>query len=416
MNDTELLMPPRVDPGARTERRRRRSFKRRAIGVGAVAVPILVILVVLLSQLGGEGKPAPAPRPVGNAAEGEQVTYLLVGTRSGDASDQADWLSLLAIDRNGLKPLTVFIPTATLTEVPGFGYEPAGKALALGRVPLTEITVENMLGVQIDHTVLMPDTVLSKLVDRAGGVDVTVKTALLEPRGTNRFVPVFQPGHQHFDGKKALRFLQYVGPDEDELSRFARAQLVWEALYQRFEGSLARGLADRVAGLGDDLITDAPPADVGAFFAAFAGAGTDARSYRSLPVETVSSGGGEDAFRMNGVLYLADLARLLAQSKPAAAAKEPVRVQILNGNGQPEIGLQVATLLVPQGFRVADTGNATRFDFSHTRILVYRSEFLDAARKIRSLLRVGSIEIARTQQSIVDVTIVVGADFAARIQ
>jgi hypothetical protein len=227
---------------------------------------------------------------------------------------------------------------------------------------------------------------------------------------------VFQPGRQHFDGKKAVRFLQYQGQDEDELSRFSREQLFWEALFLRFEGTFATGLARTVTGFGADLITDAPPGDVGAFLAAFAGAGADARTYRSLPVETVSSGGGEDAFRMDISDYEADLARLLAPSKPPGATAQPVRVQILNGNGQPEIGLQVAALLVPDGFRVADTGNAARFDFRRTRILVYRTEFLAAARRIRALLHVGSIEISRTQQSIVDVTVVVGKDFVSRKQ
>jgi len=409
MSDTELL-PSRVDPGARRDRRRRKSLRRRAVGWVSVAVPLLVILVVLLTQLGG--KPASAPRAVGNSAEGGQVTYLFVGMRAGDQSGQADWLTLMAIDRSGQHPLTVFIPTGTLTEIPGYGYDIAGKAMSLGRVPLQEITIENMLGIQIDHTMLVPDSLMMRLVDRAGGVTVTLKNALMQQRGANRVVPVFQPGTRRFDGKTAVKFLQYLGPDEDELARLGRQQRVWEALLSRFGGADADKLARIVSGFGDSLITDATPANVGAFFASFASAGPDLRSYRALPVASVGS--GEDAaFRVDQQRYDGELARLLAPSRPPGAAATPVRVQILNGNGQPEIGLAVAQVLVPAGFHIADTGNASSFGFKRTKIIAYSDADLAAARRIRALLGVGSIEIGRTPQTIVDVTVVVGADFAA---
>lgn len=414
MTDLEVL--PRVDPGARSDRRRKRNLRRRVIGGATIGVPLLLILIVLLTQIGGGEDPASAPRSLGNAAEGAQVTYLLVGTRTGDVSGQADWLSLMAIDRSGLNPITMFIPTSTLTEIPGYGYDSIGKAMALGRVPLQEIAVENMLGMQIDHTLLLPDSTLSRLVDRAGGVDVEVKNRLLAPRGDNLLVPVFEPGRQHMDGRTAVKFLQYLGQNEDELARFTRAQQVWEALYTRFAGSDASKLGEIWSAFGGSLITDAPPADVGAFFAAFAGAGAEARSYVPLPVEAVGSGGSEDAFRVKQDELDARIASSFAASMPATGPGRGARVQILNGNGEPEIGLAVADLLVPAGFRIADTGNASSFGFKVTRIVVYREEDIDIAQKIRSLLKLGRIEIARTRQTIVDVTVVVGRDFAARHQ
>src|SRR2546430_7979407 len=114
--------------------------------------------------------------------------------------------------------------------------------MARGRVPVQEIRAENMLGIQIDRTMLVPDALLSRLVDRAGGVEVTVKKPLLAPQGADRLVPVFQPGTQRLDGGKTVRYIQYQGADEDELARFERAQAVWEALYSRFEGKDAARL------------------------------------------------------------------------------------------------------------------------------------------------------------------------------
>ena len=409
MSDTELL-PSRVDPGARRDRRRRKSLRRRAAGWAAVGVPLIVILVVLLTQIGG--KPASAPRAVGNAAEGGQVTYLFVGTRTGDDSGQADWLTLMAIDRSGRHPLTVFIPTGTLTEIPGYGYDIAGKALALGQVELQQITVENMLGIHIDHTMIVPDTLLSRLIDRAGGVTISLRSALMRQQGANRVVPLFQPGTRRFNGATTVRFLQYIGPDEDELARLDREQQVLEALFTRYGGANTDKLERIVSGFGNQLITDASPSAVGAFFAAFASAGPDLRTYRALPVAAVGTG-EEAAFRIDQPRFDGELARLLAPSRPSGVTGTPIRVQILNGNGQPEIGVAVARVLIAAGYRIADTGNASSFGFRRTRIVAYSDADLAAARRIRILLGVGSIEIGRTPQTIVDVTVVVGADFTA---
>jgi polyisoprenyl-teichoic acid--peptidoglycan teichoic acid transferase len=413
-SDLETL-PQRVEPGARRDRRRRRSMRRRIAGIAAVGVPLIVILAVVLSQLGG-GAPAPAHRALGDAAEGDQVTYLLVGTRSGDTSGQADWLTLMAIDRRGREPLALFIPAATLTEIPGYGYDSVGKAMSLGRVPLQEITVENLLGIQIDHTLMVPESLVSKLVDRTGGVEVSVEKSLLAPQGADRLVPVFQAGRQRFDGRKAVKFLGYMGPDEDELARFGRAQQLWEALFTRFAGKKAGDLERIVAGFGSALVTDAPPRDVGVFFSAFAGAGADARSYRTLPVDPIGSGGEEDAFRVRDTDLEALVAGMLAASRPPDAPGRGTRVQVLNGNGEPEVGAQVASLLVPDGFRITLTGNAQRFDYAGTRIVFYRDADLAVAQRIRQRLGVGEIVKGRTQQSIVDITIVVGRDFLLRKQ
>jgi len=414
VSDTELL-PNRIDPAARRDRGRRRSFKRRGAAAAAIGIPAGLVIALAAGRLGG-GKPVATPRPVGNGAEGQQVTYLLVGMKAGDISGQADWLSVLAIDRDGRNPLTVFIPTGTLTQIPGFGYDAVGKAMALGRVPLQEITVENLLGVMIDHTLLVPDTLLSHLVDRAGGIDVTIPSALMAAQGTNRLVPVFQPGGHHLNGPAAMRYVEYQGPDENELARFERERTFWEALYGLYLGDRAPKLADLVSGFGAQLVTDSPPSAVGAFFASFASAGPDARVYRTLPVDAIGAGGGADAFRLNVDQYQADLAKLLAPSRPGGQSGSAVRVQILNGNGRPEVGLAVAGVLVPAGFRVAATGNASSFRYGHTVILVYRNEDLPIAQRIRTLLGVGQIEVSGTQQTIVDVTIVVGSDFVPKSQ
>jgi polyisoprenyl-teichoic acid--peptidoglycan teichoic acid transferase len=404
---------PRVEPRARQERRRRKALRRRLGIGGAVALPLVILSIVLIAGLGG-GDADPTPIPVGEGAEGGQITYLLVGTRADETTGAADWITVLAVDREGTRPVTLFVPTSTLTEIPGFGFDSVGKALALGRLPLEEVTVENLLGITIDHTMIVAEQLISRLVDLAGGIEVDVPERLLAPSGANRLVPVFEKGKQRLDGARAVRYLQFEG-EGSELERAVRAQQVWEGIYRRFEGDKAADLKRIMTTLlTASPVTDAPPKDAGAFIGAFAAVGEDDRSYRTLPVEAVGGGGAEDAFRVQQT-RLDELVRsLLAESLPPDGPGRGARVQILNGNGQPEVGLAVADLLIPSGFRIADTGNARSFEFVRTRIVVYREADIPIAQRIRALLGVGTIEISRTQQSIVDVTVVVGRDFVAK--
>jgi polyisoprenyl-teichoic acid--peptidoglycan teichoic acid transferase len=405
---------PRVDPGVRQERRRRKALRRRLIAGAGVVVPAVVLLAVVLTQI-GDGGARPTPIPVGGEAEGDQITYLLVGTSEADITGGADWLTLLAVDRAGTNPLTLFIPAATLTEIPGFGFDGVAKAMALGRVPLQEVAIENLLGVTVDHTMLASEQLIARLVDAAGGIEVDVRSRLVAPVGTDRLETVFEAGKQRLDGARAVRYLGFRGENEVELARFVRAQQIWEGLYERSEANRGAELKQIVTALlNTSPVTDAPPADAGAFLGAFAAAGKDARAYRTLPVEAVGGGGPEDAFRVQQPL-LDDLVRtLLAGSLPPDGPGRGARVQVLNGNGKPETGLAVADLLVPAGFRIADTGNAKSFDFKQTKIVVYREADLPAAQRIRQLLGVGAIELSHAQQTIVDVTVVVGRDFVAR--
>jgi polyisoprenyl-teichoic acid--peptidoglycan teichoic acid transferase len=402
----------RVDPGARSQRRRRRALRRRLAVWGAAFIALVILAGVVVSRLGGSSPPA--AEPVGGAAEGEQITYLLIGDRTDDLSGQAAWLTLLAVDRAGRRPITLFVPTNALTEIPGFGFDAVGKAFALGRAPLQAVTVANVLGVRIDHTLVVPDEVMAAIVDGAGGIEVTIAERLLAPDGPDRLVPKFEAGRQRLDGVRAVEYLAYRGPSEDELARFVRAQQVWEAIYTRFAGERAGELARIVSSMGAKLVTDAAPADVGAFLAAFATAARTARAYRTLPVEAVGSAGPEDAYRIQTPQVQDLVGRFLAPSKPPAGAGVGASVQILNGNGSPEAGLAVAQVLVPAGFRIADTGNASSFDFRTTRIIVYREADLPVAQRIRELLGLGAVEIGLTAQTIVDVTVVVGEDFVPR--
>lgn len=393
---------------SRRQRRRARLLKRR-LRLALIIVPlVLTVGLVGLSRLGGGGATKGA---AGGAEAGKPATYLVMTVRTGDLSGQADTLTLFHAGA-GAKPYVLLIPASTLTEIPGYGFDIAGRALSFGRIPLAELAVENMVGVRIDHTAVFDGPAIARLVDRAGGIEVDVAGDLFQADKRGRFVPVFTAGRARFDGKRALRYLTFEGQDETELSRLARQQQIWEALFARFAGSRSDDLADAVAGLGSGVDGDRPVAEFGRFLATFAASGSKDRTYDVMPVTPVGGDGpAGEAFRL-------DVESLAAQingffGRMLLGGGDRPRLQLLNGNGTPEAGIAVAQRLIPAGFYLVDTGNARSFNFARTKIVIYsrEAEAQAMAERLRKLLKLGEIEIGLRPQTSVDVTVVIGKDF-----
>jgi hypothetical protein len=92
------------------------------------------------------------------------------------------------------------------------------------------------------------------------------------------------------------------------------------------------------------------------------------------------------------------------------------KVEILNGNGVPGIGEQIASKLDMNEFQVVNSANADSFDHTDTVILIYSNDksVTKAAEKLRNSLEVGRIELRDKTQDISDITVVVGKDYAQK--
>ena len=93
-------------------------------------------------------------------------------------------------------------------------------------------------------------------------------------------------------------------------------------------------------------------------------------------------------------------------------AEEAVPVIVLNGNGVPGIGEAVAERLLPGGFRIAVSQNASDFDHPATLIVVGSPDDVGLAERVRDLLGVGSVSVS-VGSGIAPVTVVIGKDFTA---
>ena len=249
------------------------------------------------------------------------------------------------------------VPPAVLMVIPGQGESSVREALELpSRQAAT--AVGNLLGVWIeDHATIEADR-LAAIADEARGVRI---------------------GGDLVDGRVAGMFESSAAGD------VAGLQIVMEAL-----------LSADVAWSSTDLTdADRPGAVIGMLEAA-----SGAEAVR-LEAEEVASG------VLRATPEQVTNALVAAFGGPA---EEAVPVIVLNGNGVPGIGEAVAEKLLPGGFRVAVSQNASDFDHPETLIVVGSPDDVALAERVRDLLGVGSVSVS-VGSGIAPVTVVIGKDF-----
>jgi hypothetical protein len=257
-------------------------------------------------------------------------------------------------------PGVLVLPPEAVVTVPGQGETTVAEALELPPRQAATATA-NLLGLWVDHHAQIGPGRLAALVDRVGGIEV---------------------GGATMDGSEAVAVLEEPGA-----GRAAALQLV-------LDGLSAAG----VEWTTDDLTdADDPSAVVEVLNAARASRAT------LLPSEEVASG----VFQASPAMVSAALGTAFG-----GPTEEAVPVIVLNGNGVPGIGELVAEKILPGGFRVAVSENASSFDHAETLVVVGSAGDVDIAERVRDLLGVGSVSVS-VGSGIAPVTIVVGKDFAA---
>ncbi len=337
---------------------------------------------------------------------------LLLVTAAEDADPRAaDSVILLAFDREVDEATILIIPASTVADVPGHGVLPLADALAFGGGGLVIATVDNLLGLHVDAVADLTYRDWEGLFTRVGPVEVEISERLVARNDDGTGDVRFLAGIQSLDPGSAAEFLAFEDGDEPELSRLPRLQKLLLAELSAMASD--PDLLEQVVADGLPMIdTEMPPTEVADLLRQIALASIDDRlDVRVLPVRPIGAGGA-DGYRPDELRVEA-----LVTDRFAASIPTPDRagrqLQILNGMGRPGIGQSVAEVLAPSGYRVVLTGNADDFDHELTRILIYddSAEQLAIANEIKRLLGVGVIEVSRTPQSVVDVTIVVGQDY-----
>jgi len=385
---TAVVLPP-SGTGVRRYRRQqqRRDTRRRTFGL--IVLAVVVVGAVLLALIHPWHTAASSSRKPSVTATRQAPLPSSAVLVQRDAQGGAASVTLLVANPSSGGGHIVFVPPATMTEIPSFGLDGVGKALSLGGPSLLQVTLENLVGVPLPPAILVADPQLAGFVQAAGPLDVNVPTRVEQTDNSGNVNVLWDAGPDTLAPADVPRFLSTRG-DGNDLSRLVRHQTFWTAWLAKVAH--------------DPSVANALPPDLARVVRQLAIGGV---RYQILPVQAVDAGsGGDEVYKVRQ----ADLDGLMTQLLPGVPPAR-IRVQVLNGTGGIGASPKVAASLVPVGGRVVLSGNANSFAYAQTQIVFYDRSQQQAAERVRQALGTGRLVLSRQPLDVVDVTVVIGRDF-----
>lgn len=165
------------------------------------------------------------------------TTFLLLGAdkRPGDLG-RADTMIIGSYDEEHERLAMVSIPRDTYTYVRGHDYTKINHAYAYGGVPLTRASAQQLIGLPIDHYVVVNFQGFMQFIDALGGVQIDAEKRMyyVDPEdtgmGPNGLVIDIQPGLQRMDGYDTLAYARFRKDAEGDHGRMRRQQQVIQAV------------------------------------------------------------------------------------------------------------------------------------------------------------------------------------------
>lgn len=219
---------------ARGERRRNRKVL--ILALVLLVVPVLVaggylawlnhivtsnVKSELLLPDGPGSKPLDSSGRVVAQPRGNGTNYLIIGTDAGPGrqGSRSDVMVLAHVSQDRSAVTLIHFPRDLWVPIPGRGQAKLNAAYAYGRAPLLVTTMQNMLGVDIDHVAVVGFDGFKAMTDAVGGVDVAVEQGSVTDPYT------FTRGVTHMDGDMALAFVRERKKlSEGDISRGHRQQ------------------------------------------------------------------------------------------------------------------------------------------------------------------------------------------------
>jgi len=160
------------------------------------------------------------------------TTVLLLGVDSKQGEPaRSDTILLMRFDPDTHTINQLSIPRDTLVDIPGHGQSKINSAIYWGGPELAVRTVQQYLGIAVNHVMVVNFKGFPRLVNAVGGVDMYVPKTVQTIASRDRVV-VYEKGWHHFDGKNAMLYvrIRYV---DDDFHRARRQQDFVAALQKK---------------------------------------------------------------------------------------------------------------------------------------------------------------------------------------
>jgi LCP family protein required for cell wall assembly len=178
----------------------------------------------LLPTPGVSGAPA-APTKKPAARDAQNILFIGSDARAGLAGARSDVIVLMHVAGDRKTVTLVHFPRDLYVDVPGHGKDKINAAFAYGGAPLLVRTLQNLVGVPIDHVAITNFDGFKNMTNAVGGVNVYVEESSVSGGYT------FSKGYQEMNGEQALAFVRERKQlSEGDISRGRRQQAFIKAL------------------------------------------------------------------------------------------------------------------------------------------------------------------------------------------
>jgi hypothetical protein len=370
----------------------RRTFRRRRLAVLAVVVLLVAAAVGVGLRYAGDG----ATEPARTVAAAQQTLLLQVRADGGGAAASVLY---------GTGGSAVLIPSRTIATVPGSGQGMLGPVLDRHNgVALSRSTVSDLLGIRVDAQWIVDRAGIVALVDAVDGVIVDVAADVV--RGSTIVVPAGP--NQRLTGAQAAAVLLDRPAGEDDVQYQPRVQRVLQSILARLPQGAALSRLPAGARPGAAAVRVLGPL--------VSASAKQSVLYQTLPVAALDAD-GVPTYRLDDDAVDTLVTGRFAGAVLPGRGETGNRVLVVNAVGTPGLGESVRNRIVPAGFRFVGSRNQTPFGQEKTVVVVFDRDAATQARAralARSLrLPRAEIQISTRGQSIADLMVVVGGDFAA---
>lgn len=438
--------------GARSEGPPKSKVKKRLKWIAISVVGLLVVLAgsaygyikYLDSKINTTAKNAGSegiPKAEEDAFGRKPLNIVLIGndSRKGlgkkyGASEHTEGLAdvtiLMHVSADRSNATLVSIPRDTMVQIPkcvvdgktypaSNGPQSFNESLANGGPPCTVSTVDKMLGVQVDHYIMIDFTGVKKMTDAVNGVDMCISEPINDPVLPNQQGGTdlkLDAGDQNLSGETALKFLRarHAFGDGSDLARIKAQKAFLMALTRKLKNSASltnvegmfkianiavesltvdRGLGgvDKLISLGNQL-KKVPEKRM---------------AFTTLPIEEYppmakSKVQPKQPEANNLMAMLRTDTPVTKDDKPAAdtppvqVTPEPpkvdpttVKVDVRNGSGVNKRANEVAADLAGRKFVAVASGNARDGKIHPTSTITYPKGRLDAAKALAAATGLG---------------------------
>ncbi len=440
----------------RRERLRRQRRNRRIAALGIIIIVILGAILIGMVQPAGEKIPGHHRKISIPSVRGPLPSILSIV----DQQNNVQSIMVLAPYQNSVGGSVLIIPPNLLTQVVPGGPQAISNALvSTPKAPGSEkliATVENLLGVEVGSSITIDYLDLESLLQGAGTLRINLPYQISPSQGSSG--ASFGPGEVSIAPSQIGDFISDVSSvgETEQMTRIGEFINQW---ISTFKATPIRGA---VSSTSQPVATSTPPSSTSTSTppssrttststppgsrttststppsSASTLPSVDSIAWASqlfsylrmlsrglpaievLPVSEIAAvaPGAPNEFQINQSRYES----LVSMIFPAQANQYIVRpkVQLLNGTGALGVDEQAISRIVPLT-KVVLSGNACSaltngqqpcFGYKTTQIITYDSLGRDFAKKVQRMLGFGTILRSSDRGGIVDMTVIIGADF-----